>query len=178
MTGIPRTGTSIFVAVGSNIAPESSILKALAALRQRVSVLATSAFYQSEPKGRRCQAPFYNGVWRIETPLPPEQVKFGVLREVEATLGRRRTGDKDAPRPIDLDLILYDDRVVSTRELRLPDPDIYRYGFIAVPLAELAPDLVLPDRGVRVADLDSANKKGELRLLEAFSSQLKGRLTE
>jgi 2-amino-4-hydroxy-6-hydroxymethyldihydropteridine diphosphokinase len=171
----PQRRVQAFVAVGSNICPEANIPKALSALRELVEVRETSSFYRTEPKERPEQAPFYNGVWLIDTVENPVHFKYEVLRKTEARLGRRRSADKLAPREIDLDLILYGDRTISAKGLEIPDPDIYRHSFIAVPLAELAPDLRMPDTGIRIRELDSA-KKGDLVPLADFSSQLKRRL--
>lgn len=131
-----------FVAVGSNIAPESNVPRALAMLRDRVDVVAVSPFYASAPVGTAEGGVFWNGVAQIETALSPDRVKEDVLRPIEQALGRVRTSDPNAPRTMDLDLILYAD--VIDRAFPLPDPNILRYAFVAKPLLDLVPDLVLP----------------------------------
>jgi 7,8-dihydro-6-hydroxymethylpterin-pyrophosphokinase len=74
-------------------------------------------------------------------------LKFEVLRRIEAALGRRRGPDKYAPRPIDLDLLLYGDSVVEEPDLVLPDPDLRTRPFLAAALQELAPGLIEPVAG-------------------------------
>ncbi len=138
--------TDVFISVGSNIYPEENVRRALF-LSRRIRLVALSTFYATAPVGRPDQPPFYNGVVRGRTDLPPDVLKFHVLRDIEARLGRKRGADKYAPRPIDLDVLLYGDRVEESEELVLPDPQIAERPFLALPLYELAPDLVLPGSG-------------------------------
>ena len=131
------TGAAVaFIAVGSNIEPEHNILAALAALQDTVRVVASSTFYRTEPIGRTDQPRFINGVWRIETPLSPQDVRQRLLRPIETRLGRLRTQDKFAPRTIDLDLVLYNDAVLREGDLTLPHPDLAR-PFVYFPAIEL-----------------------------------------
>ena len=128
-----------FISVGSNIKPRQNIIAALTLLKERVRVRASSTFYRTEPVGGGDQPHFINGVWRVATVLSPAQVKREVLKPIEGKLGRVRADDRFAPRPIDLDLTLYDDLVVSADELMLPHPDIIR-PFVQVPILELLDD--------------------------------------
>ena len=137
--------TQAFIGIGSNIAPEQNIREALARLSRFVRLTSISTFYREPAIDRPNDPPFYNGVVAIETDLPPAELKSGVLRPIEAAIGRRRSADKYDPRAIDLDLLLYDHLIVSTGELTLPDPDILSRAFVALPLYEIAPQLVLPD---------------------------------
>ena len=134
-----------YIGVGSNIDPEDNIPRALDLLICAVRVTGISTFYRTPALGGEDQPPFYNGVIAAETDLPPRTVKFEVLRNIEEQLGRRRCANRHAPRMIDLDLILYDDFSVEEADLTLPDPEIARRAFLAVPLCELAPELKLPD---------------------------------
>ncbi len=134
-----------FIAVGSNVLPEDNVPRALARLRTHLSIVAVSTFYRTTAVGRPGQPDFVNGVVAIRTARPPREVKFDVLRRIEAELGRVRTADKYAARTIDLDLLLYGTMVVDTPDLHLPDATIRSYPFVAIPLLELACDLILPD---------------------------------
>lgn len=147
--------TIVFVGVGSNIDPEASIPAAQRRLASRVRVTGVSTFYRTEPVGAPGTPPFVNGVWRIETGLGPRELKGEVLRPIEAALGRRRTADRYAPRTIDLDVLVHGDEVLDGEGLRVPDPDVRTRPFVAFPLWELAPDLVLPDDGRALADVVS-----------------------
>lgn len=145
--------TDAYVAVGANIRPESNIVAALDKLIRQVCVAASSTFYRTAPWGQPGQPPFSNGVWHLQTDIEPRPLKFEVLRTIEAELGRQRSADKYAPRPIDLDIIVYGELVRHEGGLTIPDPEIRERPFLALPLWELAPGLVLPDRGDRLADL-------------------------
>lgn len=136
---MPEPSAAI-IAVGANIEPEKNILAALRALQEEVHVPASSTFYRTQPMGQSEQPRFINGAWRIETTLSALQVKTGLLRGIEEQLGRRRTQDKFAPRTIDLDLVLYDDLVVSNRKVVLPHPDLKR-AFVYVPAVELLQEM-------------------------------------
>ncbi len=162
-----------FVAVGSNVNPALNVRAAIRALALQVQVNAISTMYRTEPEGRRDQPSFYNCVVEITTGLAPQFLKFQVLRGIEAELARQRTSDKDAPRTIDLDLILYDDLVLNTRGLVLPDPDIARRPFLAVPLNELAPGLVLPGTRTVVAELAADLPRVKMRPLRAYTKRLR-----
>jgi 2-amino-4-hydroxy-6-hydroxymethyldihydropteridine diphosphokinase len=163
-----------FVAVGSNIDPERHALEAARRLSSRLALLDASTLYRSSAKGRPEQPDYINGVFRLATELPPRELKYGVLRKIEADLGRTRGTDKLAARTIDLDLILYDDLVIHTDGLTLPDPDIYTTPHVAVPLLEIAPDIVLQDRKVALRTLESANAREGLVPLRTLSQRLKG----
>ena len=168
----------VYLSVGSNIDPERNIIEACLRLKVLVSAIETSTFYETDPLERPRQPSFLNGVWRIATDLPPRRLKEEVLRKIERELGRVRSDDKHAPRTIDLDIIIYGDRLIDEPDLKIPDPDIRVRPFIAVPLLELAPDLVLPDTGERLAVQPVIERGGELRSLPLFNETLKARIRE
>ncbi len=166
-----------FIAVGSNIHPEENVSQALGLLKARVSITAVSTFYRTAAVGRREAPDFINGVIEIRTARPPREVKFDVLRKIEAGLGRVRTADKYAPRPIDLDLILYGTMVVDTPDLHLPDATIRTYPFVAMPLLELACDLILPDTQTPLSDEPILKSGAEMKPLLDLTDSLR-RLAE
>jgi 2-amino-4-hydroxy-6-hydroxymethyldihydropteridine diphosphokinase len=145
-----------FIGIGSNIDPEKNIRQALRQLAQAVRLTAISTFYREPALEHPDEPAFYNGVVAIETDSPPMRLKQDLLRRIGADLGRRRGSDKYASRPIDLDLLLYDDCVLSNNQLTLPDPDILARAFVAIPLSELAPDLLLPVSDFRFVELQNA----------------------
>jgi len=165
-----------FIGVGSNIDPEINIPHALDLLRQSVRITGISTFYRTPALGREDQPPFYNGVVAVDTELPPCELKFAELRRIEERLGRWRGADRYAPRTIDLDLILYDDLVIEDEDLILPDPEIAQRAFLAVPLCELAPALVLPD-GRAVCNIVEELSAQSLEALPEFSHKLHERFT-
>jgi dihydroneopterin aldolase/2-amino-4-hydroxy-6-hydroxymethyldihydropteridine diphosphokinase len=161
-----------FIGVGSNIAPEESIREALRRLAQSVRLVSISTFYKEPAIGRPEDPDFYNGVVAIDTDLPPAKLKWAVLRPIEAALGRSRSTDKYAPRTIDLDLLLYGNSVISSDELTLPDPDILTRAFIAVPLYEIAPTLVLPGSGVPIREIAERFATERMQPMHEYSSTL------
>jgi len=168
----------VFVAVGSNVDPERNIPAALRSLKRFAPVTATSTFFRTPPLSRPEQPMFYNGVWQLHTTRSPRELKFEVLRCIETELGRERTEDRHAPRPIDLDLILYGDRVIGESDLCVPDPEICQRPFIAIPLLELAPHLVLPDTQQRLSSLAVIRTATDLEALRDFSEHLERLITQ
>ena len=166
--------TTAYVSVGSNIDPKANIEAGLKALAEAVRVVKISTMYASSPAIRPEQADFINGVWQLDTELDPWTLKFEVLRAVEAGLGRTRGPDKHAARTLDLDLLLLGNQVVRSDDLVLPDPDIYQSAYVLFPLAEIAPNLVLPDTKLRVQDLEGANNAFGLSPLPELTASLKG----
>jgi len=161
-----------FIGVGSNIDPAENVGKALRLLAKEMRVVAVSTVYETEPEGRPDQPHYYNGVAEIETEAPPAQLKRA-LRAIEERLGRAPRMDRYAPRTIDLDVLVYDDVVAQTEELTLPDPDIATRPYLAVALAELAPDLALPGIAMTAAELAKKLPKQGMRALDGYSTALR-----
>ena len=97
--------------------------------------------------------PFVNGVLKIRTGLTPSDLKYGVLRDVERRVQRRRTGDRYGPRTLDLDLLVYGDLEVESDGITLPDPDISVQPFWVVPLSELVPEMRPPNTSLSMKEL-------------------------
>jgi 2-amino-4-hydroxy-6-hydroxymethyldihydropteridine diphosphokinase len=140
----------VFVLVGSNINKEMNLPEAVRLLGQRCRIVAHSSVYESIPVGLTEQPNFLNAALIIETPLSADELKAGSLSEIERRLKRVRQPDKNAPRTIDLDIVLFNDEVLdypgSDGRLRhIPDPDLLRFPHAIVPVAELAPDLPHPE---------------------------------
>ena len=162
-----------FIAVGSNISPEENVRAALLALARHEQIIAVSTIYRTKPEGRPDQPDFYNCVVEIKTEKTPEVLKYQVLRRIEAGLGRQRTSDKFAPRTIDLDLMLYDNLVLDTDRIVLPDPEIASRPFLAAGLSELAPDLKLPGTASQVAELAACLPRDNMHPLEDYTAQIR-----
>jgi len=162
-----------FVSAGSNIDPGENIKKALIELARHVRILGISTVYLTEPEGRLEQPKFYNCVVEVDSQIPPEDLKYKVLRRIEDSLGRRRNDDKYAERTIDLDLILYGDLVINTDAMRLPDPQILVRPFIAIPLQELSPGLVLPGLGVSIDDVARRLGGSKMKPLVSYTASLR-----
>jgi dihydroneopterin aldolase/2-amino-4-hydroxy-6-hydroxymethyldihydropteridine diphosphokinase len=165
----------IFIGVGSNIDPPSNIRKAFALLDAEVRIVNISTFYLTEPEGRPKQPPFFNGALEIETSLNPRALKVDLLLRIEVRLGRVRTADRYAARTIDLDLLLFGDLVISEPGLDVPDPEISKRPFLALPLHELAPEMVLPDSGLPIVKLAARFAHHDMTPLEKLSEELRKR---
>jgi len=162
----------IFIGVGSNIEPESNIRKALLLLRRDAKIKAVSTFYRTRPEGNTDQPDFCNGVVEIETELfPPDLQKW--LRKIEESLGRVRTRDKDAPRTIDLDILLYGEMIISSPDLAIPHPFIRRRAFLMVPLSEIDPNLIIPGSGRTVSDLAKEFEGHDMVAMDEFTDSLR-----
>jgi 2-amino-4-hydroxy-6-hydroxymethyldihydropteridine diphosphokinase len=148
---VPKTSdrpTGVFVCLGSNVAPVENLPRAVEALARRVRVKAVSGVYEGPAMGAPESPAFLNAAVELETDLTPKALKFEVLRVIESELGRVRTSNRNEPRTIDLDLALYHQQVVSEPGgVVLPDPDILACAHVAVPLADLAPELPHPVTG-------------------------------
>ena len=142
-----------FIALGSNLGdPAGQIRSALRALDKLpdTRLVRRSSFYRNPPEGGLDQPEFVNAVARIETRLGPRALLDRLL-EIERAHGRARDYP-NAPRTLDLDIVLYGDGVVREPGLAIPHPRMLERVFVLAPLAEIAPDAVVPGRG-RVADL-------------------------
>lgn len=141
-----------YIGLGANLGDRLATINA--ALR-RIAALGTthvvSPIYESEPVGHADQPPFLNCVSKLETDLTPERLLERLL-EIEHDLGRVRTFP-NAPRTIDLDILLYDDHVIETAALSVPHPRLHERAFVLIPLADLASELVHPVLGKRVDEL-------------------------
>lgn len=177
MTGSDSQVTA-YIAVGSNIGPEKNVPAAIDLLREKVEVVAVSRFYRTKALHRPEQADYRNGVVAVRTSMTPRELRDEVLRPIEAAMDRKRSEDKYAPRTVDLDLILYGDEVICETGLNLPDNDLRERSFIVVPLLELAPELVLPDDGTRLADLPAVKMTQDIQLDKALSDAVKERLPQ
>lgn len=138
--------------LGSNINKDRNLPEAVRLLSLLCRVTAVSSMYESIPVGLREQPNFLNAALITETALSAADLKAGPLSEVERQLKRERQADKNAPRTIDLDIVLFNDQVFDYpgpdgRLRHIPDPDLLRFPHAIVPTAELAPDMLHPETG-------------------------------
>ncbi|MFC1976496.1 2-amino-4-hydroxy-6-hydroxymethyldihydropteridine diphosphokinase, partial [Chloroflexota bacterium] len=96
---------------------------------------------------------FLNAATLVETDQSPESFKDEVIRRIEDDLGRVRTADKFAPRSIDIDIMLFNDQVLDVDNRHIPDPEVLERPFVAIPLAEIAPDYRHPETGQTLRDI-------------------------
>ena len=141
----------VYLGIGSNVAREANIAGALELLRERFAPLTVSPVYESKAVGFDGPS-FHNLVVGFDTDLDLLAL-HGALSEVEHRHGRRPETPRYAPRPLDLDILLYGNRVFRTNGIEVPRRDILEYAFVLRPLADIAPDLRHPANGRRIADL-------------------------
>ena len=138
----------IFVLLGSNIDKERNLPAAARLLAECCQVTAFSQVFETAPVGLEEQPHFLNAAALVETELSAELFREKILSRVEEALGRVRTPDKNAPRTIDADIILCGQTIFDLdADHRIPDPDLLKFPHVAVPIAELAPDMSHPETG-------------------------------
>ena len=142
-----------YIALGSNLhTPLEQLKRALKALAQlpQTQLMAVSSFYRSKPLGPQDQPDYLNAAVEISTALSPLAL-LDELQRIENEQGRvrlRRWGE----RTLDLDILLYGDEIIQTERLTVPHYDMHNREFVIVPLAEIAPNLILPN-GQKLAEL-------------------------
>ena len=139
-----------FVALGGNL---GDVARTFAAALARIDALpgttvhARSSLYRNPPLGGVAQPDYLNAVAVVDTCLPAAELLEALLA-IERRYGRTRAaGARWAPRTLDLDLVLYGDQVVDEPGLRVPHPGLHERAFVLVPLAQVAPDAVVPGHG-------------------------------
>lgn len=137
----------VYFGLGTNLGDKEQNLRlAVRKIEERVGkVVSLSAFYATAPWGFSSEHTFLNAATCVETLLPPLSV-LHLTQEIEREIGRthKSVGGVYSDRVIDIDLLLYGDRVLDTPELKLPHPLMHERRFVMEPLAEIAPDLVHP----------------------------------
>ncbi|MGL4221475.1 MAG: 2-amino-4-hydroxy-6-hydroxymethyldihydropteridine diphosphokinase [Shewanella sp.] len=157
--------TQVFVALGANLedpkAQLDNALMALSSLAENQS-LKVSPYYHSTPMGEVVQPDYINAVASFETKLTPLAL-LDALQHIENTQGRVRK-ERWGPRTLDLDLLLYGDAIIDDPRLKVPHYGMKERSFVLVPLAAIAPDLVLPCK-TPLQSLISEKFLAELQLL-------------
>jgi 2-amino-4-hydroxy-6-hydroxymethyldihydropteridine diphosphokinase len=150
------------VTLGSNVRPVKHVRWAVRELDRAIGVARVSTAYQAEPVGAPGTPTFLNAAVAIRTDLTPGDLKYRVLRPIEARLGRERTFDPNAPRTIDIDIAMIGDLEIADDHLaiRVPDPDIARYAHLAFPLRDLDPGLRHPAFDASLAEIAASLDAG------------------
>jgi 2-amino-4-hydroxy-6-hydroxymethyldihydropteridine diphosphokinase len=156
--------TTVYLGLGSNLGNRQENLdQALKLLSQRMQMGKISSIYDTEPLGNTNQPRFLNLVCEVRTRLTPEGL-LTMVKGLELMMGRHsRTGE---PRVIDVDILLYGDSVIQTKDLEIPHPKMAERQFVLVPLAEIAPDAVHPVTKKTIKEMNQAVKEvqGVLKL--------------
>jgi 2-amino-4-hydroxy-6-hydroxymethyldihydropteridine diphosphokinase len=134
-----------YIGIGSNLeSPAGNCLKAVESLdtHPKVTLVARSSLYQSEPFGNTDQDWFVNCVVQITTSLTPEEL-LHICLSIEQAMGRARA-EKWGPRIIDLDILFYNDLIIKQAGLEIPHPGITERSFVLAPMNEITPDYIHP----------------------------------
>lgn len=165
-----------YISIGSNINPAENVIESLRLLAKQVRIINISTFYLTKAVDRPEQQEYYNAVIAIETQYSPLDLKYHILRPIETQLGRERTEDKFAPRTIDLDIIVYEDYVIDNPDIIIPDPQVLKRAYLAIPLYELAPDLLIPKYKMLIKDIAANMYTSGMQPLEEYTKTLKKEL--
>ncbi|MDX1303895.1 2-amino-4-hydroxy-6-hydroxymethyldihydropteridine diphosphokinase [Photobacterium sp.] len=151
-----------YIAIGSNLDdPVAKANSAITALKQTpdIEVVAVSSLYSSTPMGPQNQPDYINAVVAIDTSLSPLNL-LDKTQAIELTHGRVRKDERWGPRTLDLDIILYGDLVHHCERLTVPHYGMKVREFVLYPLAEITPDLILPDNTALQQLLTQVDRNG------------------
>jgi 2-amino-4-hydroxy-6-hydroxymethyldihydropteridine diphosphokinase len=141
------------LSLGSNVEPEKNLLAAVRELGRYGRVRQVSGVWQSPPLGNTDQPDYLNAALWLETSLSAWELKETAIAEVEARLGRVRGADRNAQRTIDIDIMLFNHECFRIGQRSIPDPEVLERPFVAIPLAEIAPDYIHPETGETLAEI-------------------------
>jgi len=147
----------VFLSLGSNMGDRAQNISqavSLLSISDRVKVIKTSSFYETEPWGKKNQNWFVNAALAIDTDYTPEEL-LSYCQNIELKMGRiRNENEKWGERAIDIDILIYDDKIISNGiNLTIPHPYMHLRAFVLVPMLEVKSDLVHPVFNKTVSEL-------------------------
>jgi|TARA_B110000046_G_scaffold148037_1_gene155840 2-amino-4-hydroxy-6-hydroxymethyldihydropteridine diphosphokinase len=161
--------TIVYIGLGSNLggdfaSPKQNITSAINALAKikSIQIIRISSFYESKPIGPQDQSDYINAVIKLKTNLDSTKL-LNSLQTIENHHGRIRS-QYWGPRTLDLDILLFGDQIIHNDRLTIPHTEICNRAFVLVPLSEIEPDCVIPEKGI-VSDLVSNVSQAELKVL-------------
>jgi 2-amino-4-hydroxy-6-hydroxymethyldihydropteridine diphosphokinase len=147
--------THVYLALGSNLGDrEAHLAHALGRFQEEDTLTGVSSVYETDPVGVTDQPRFLNMIACVETGRTPTDLLL-LVRSIEAERDRVRTF-RNAPRTLDIDILLYGDRQIRQEELTVPHPRMNERPFVLAPLLELDPDITEPGTGRRYSDIFAA----------------------
>ena len=163
--------TTVYLGLGSNLGQrEENLQQALQLLRQKITIIKVSSFYDTEPVGYAKQANFVNAVCQTITSYNPEEL-FKFIKKIEFDMGRI-ANFPGGPRIIDIDILFYGSEIINSPQLTIPHPRIAERAFVLIPLTEIAPGLVHPVSHKTVQELVALlDKTKKVKRLTSFVSK-------
>ena len=157
---------TVFLALGANLGDRrANLAQAVRSIRAAATLVQAASLYETKPVGYLDQPDFLNSACQVSTSLPPLGL-LHFLKQIEQQIGRQ-SSFRNAPRPIDIDILLYGSLVLESDQLVIPHPRMSDRAFVLAPLAEIAPQLVHPVLHLTIAELlQRADTSGILRLDE------------
>jgi 2-amino-4-hydroxy-6-hydroxymethyldihydropteridine diphosphokinase len=159
----------VYLSLGSNIRPEENLRRAVGLLQDRCDAIfgvTVSPVYETSTVGG--EGSYLNAAALINTELSPQGLKDMILIDIEKRLGRTREGNEVT---IDLDIVLFNNEQHQLGKRTIPDPAIQEHAYVAVPLADIAPDYVYPPTGetlqtiaTRLNNVDAIRKREDVKL--------------
>ncbi len=157
--------TIVFLSLGSNIGDRVGFIQqatSLLSANEKINIVSTSSFYETEPWGMESENWFVNAVIQITTSLEPMQL-LDECQRIEAQLGRKRDSKLGySDRNIDIDIIFYDKLIMNNDRLTIPHKHFHKRVFMLVPMLEIAEDFVHPFFGKTVSSLHDAIEEPEM----------------
>lgn len=150
---MPETTNRAVISLGSNINKEVNLPASIGLLAQKCRIVAVSPVYETLPVGLPGQPNFLNAAVIVETDMRPAALKDSVLSWIETRLKRERGENKNAPRTIDVDLALFNDEICEYNGHDVPDPDVLTFAHVAVPIADMVPQMRHPLTGETMAQI-------------------------
>ncbi|AFP85333.1 2-amino-4-hydroxy-6-hydroxymethyldihydropteridine pyrophosphokinase [secondary endosymbiont of Heteropsylla cubana] len=152
---------NVWLAIGSNLGdPTKQVKAALMAIGSlpNTRLLVCSSYYRSLPLGPQDQPDFLNAVLLLETSLTPDKF-LDYIQAIERCQGRKKHVYRFGPRTLDLDILLFGKRIITTPRLIVPHYDMYNREFVLYPLLEVAPNLIFPDGTLLIQRLSRISRK-------------------
>lgn len=146
----------VFLGLGTNLGDKrNNLLTAVNHIEEKIGkVTSLSSFYETEPWGFKSDNSFLNAALCVETSLEPVAI-LHIIKEIEVEMGRTQKSVNKvySDRPIDIDILLYDDMIIKSEELTIPHPLMTERDFVMKPLVEIAGDTVHPLLGKKLVEL-------------------------
>lgn len=154
-----------YLSLGGNIEPAANMRAAFHLLAEQTDLVAVSTVWETRPLGPSKQPNYLNCAAIVDTPLSAVHLRESVLRGIEAQLGRVRQADKFAPRPMDIDIMFFNEDILTLGQRHIPDAEVLERAFVAIPLAELAPDYVHPETGQTLREIAAQFSEAKAQMI-------------